>query len=41
MPHSGIRKRQQNDQDVADRGVSQELYEHMCDTILELEARVL
>ena len=41
MPHSGIRNRQKNDQDVADRGVSQELYEHMCDTILELEARVL
>ena len=41
MPHSGIRNRQRNGEVVADRSVPTELYQRMCDTISELETRIL
>ena len=41
MPHSGIRKRQGKGEDAADRSVSVELYEHLVETISDLEARML
>ena len=41
LPHSGIRNRQGKGGNAADRIVSVELYEHLVETILDLEARFL
>ena len=41
MPHSDIRKRQKNGEDVVDRNISRDLFDHMQATILDLEAQML
>ena len=40
MPHSGIRNRQKNGEDVVDRSVPRDLYEHMQATIKDLKEKL-